>query len=777
MRMQRLSQRIEALLFARRSVVLLLFALASLLFAWQASGLRADASLEKTVPHHHPFVANAQAFENELRPLGNVLRIAVATTAGSIYSPAYVETLKKITDEVFFIPGVDRANMKSLWTPNVLWAEVTEQGFAGGVVMPTGFDGSPAKLDELRLNVLRSGRIGSLVAADGRSSMLLVPLLENDPETGRRLDYGALSQRIETQVRDRFQQGEISVHVTGQAKIIGDLIEGGRDIALFFGITVLLSALLLWGYSRCWRSTLAVIGCCLLAVVWQLGVVRLLGFGLDPYSMLVPFLTFAIGVSHAVQNINTVVSDQAAGLGPLPAARRTFALLFVPGTNALLCDAVGFSTLLVIDIGVIRELAISACVGVAVIVFTKMFLLPVIMSYIRVSPRALKHQRARDAGPHRVAQRLSALVQPRAALAVAALMGLLLAGAWWAKRDLQIGDLDRGAPELRAEARYNRDNAYIAAHYSQSPDVFVVIVRTPPGQCGSYEAGAAIERLTGVLQDTPGVESSHSLFDAVKTYVVGSNAGDLRWHGLSRNRFVNNAAFKTLPTELYSSDCAMLPLSVYLADHKAQTLRDVVQAVEGFAAVHNGPAVEFLLAAGNAGIDAATNDVIERMEPRMMALVYALVALLVWWEFRSWRVTVALMLPLYVTSVLCEAIMAQLGLGVKVATLPVVALGVGIGVDYGIYIWNRMQGFLDEGMAFRRAYFETLKTTGVAVAVTGVTLALGVATWVFSSIKYQADMGLLLVFMFLWNMLGAIFLMPALARLLRQGTGEFRETN
>lgn len=146
--------------------------------------------------------------------------------------------------------------------------------------------------------------------------------------------------------------------------------------------------------------------------------------------------------------------------------------------------------------------------------------------------------------------------------------------------------------------------------------------------------------------------------------------------------------------------------------------------------------------------------------------LYGIVALLVLWEFKSWRVTVALMLPLFITSMLCEAIMARLGVEVKVATLPVVALGVGIGVDYAIYIYNRLEQFLERGLSLRAAYLETLKTTGSAVAVTGVMLALGVMTWTFSAIKFQADMGLLLTFMFLWNMIGAIVMIPALITLL-----------
>jgi len=138
-------------------------------------------------------------------------------------------------------------------------------------------------------------------------------------------------------------------------------------------------------------------------------------------------------------------------------------------------------------------------------------------------------------------------------------------------------------------------------------------------------------------------------------------------------------------------------------------------------------------------------------------------------EFRSLRVTLCLLIPLVITSLLCEAVMTVMGLGVKVATLPVIALGVGIGVDYGIYLYNRLEHELARGLPLRDAYFETMKTTGLAVAFTGITLAAGVLTWIFSEIKFQADMGLLLTFMFLWNMVGAVVLIPALAAVMGIG--------
>jgi predicted RND superfamily exporter protein len=387
------------------------------------------------------------------------------------------------------------------------------------------------------------------------------------------------------------------------------------------------------------------------------------------------------------------------------------------------------------------------------------------MSYVGVSPRGLARQRLRDASPRLLWRGLSKVVRPRAALLCVLVSASLLAGSLYLARHLQIGDLDRGAPEFRASARYNLDNRYLLEHYSTSTDVLVVLLHTPPEQCARFPAADLASLLEQRLRQLPGVTSTDSLYQRMRQGIYARNEANPKWDELSRDRYVMSAARTGVASEFASTDCSTVPISVFLADHKAATLNQVVSSVETFSKQYQLPDHEVLLAGGNAGVEAATNQVIEVANHRMLALVLAIVGLMVWWEFRAWRVTVSLVLPLYLSAILCEALMAQIGMGVKIATLPVIALGVGIGVDYGIYLYSRLHGFLRQGLGLEAAYFETLKSTGTAVAFTGFTLALGVAPWLFSSIKFQADMGLLLTLLFLWNMLGALLLMPALVAL------------
>jgi predicted RND superfamily exporter protein len=757
---------LENRLFRHRPLVLLGFLFASLLLGWQAVQIRPDASFSKMIPSSHAFIANYLRFEEILRPQSNLLRVIVERKEGQVFDPAFLEQLRLVTDALFYVPGVDRGNLKSLWTPNVFWQEVTPQGLRAGKIIPPSYDGSPAAVEQVRQNVARAGVIGSLVANDGRSAVILVPLLENDPQSGQQLDYARLSDNIRDQVRERFDNRDTQIRVVGFAQIIGDLISAAAVILLLFLVTLTLISLLIFAYCRCWRSTLVTILTCLLTVVWQLGLLHLFGFGLDPYSILVPFLIFAIATSHAVQNINLMASEMAKGTPRLEAARKNFSILFIPGSMALIADAIGFATLLIIDIGVIHQLAIAASIGVAVALLTKMFLLPVLMSYVGVSPHGLALQQRRNSSKQSLWRLVSKITRRTPALLTVLLATLTLSAAVYLARDLQIGDLDRGAPEFRPGARYNLDNAYLLDHYSTSTDVFVLLLHTPAEQCSRFAAADFSSLLEQQLSQVPGVTSTDSLYQRMRSGIYARNEANPKWDALSRDKFVMNAARSGVSSEFASSDCSSVPIMVYLADHKAATLTRVVAAVQAFNAQYQLPGHEVLMAGGNAGVEAATNIVIEQANHRMLALVFFIIGLMVWLEFRSLAATFSLMAPLFLSAMLCEALMAQMGMGVKIATLPVIALGVGIGVDYGIYLYSRLQSFLRQGLDFEQAYFETLKSTGTAIAFTGLTLALGVATWVFSSIKFQADMGLLLVLLFLLNMLGALLLLPALASLL-----------
>jgi len=756
----------ERLIFGSRPVILWLFALVTVFLAYQASKLQPDASFLKMVPQSHPFIQTMNAHMKDLRAAGARLTVSVAVRHGDIFNDEYLSTLGQIADEIFYIPGVDKNGLRSLWSPDVRWTMITEEGFEAGSVIPPGYDGSEAQLKQLRTNLLRSDVMGRMVADNFKSTVIEVPIYDVDPTTGEQLNYLEFSRNLEALVREGYESDNIEIHIVGFPKIVGDLLEGIGAIFLFAVVTLLISAILLWIYTRCFRATLAPLACSIIAVIWQLGLLHFAGYGLNAYSILVPFLVLAIGVSHGVQVINAIALHMYEAGNRLLAARLAFRGLYIAGMTALISDGIGFLTLLVIDIGVIKELGIAACLGVASIIVTNLVLLPVFMSYIGISYKGVDHMKIDPERRHRLWSLVSLCATRRVALVSVAISllgyGVGLAGG----QQMKIGDLDAGAPELRPDSRYNLDNAYVTNNYAVSSDILVVMVETPVGGCNRYRNLNLIDRFGWYMENVDGVQSAVSMADVVRLTGRALNEGNPRWQTVSRRQRTLDGALEHVPRALMNLDCSLALVILFLEDHKAETLDRVVDAVRAFEEKYGTDQVKFGLAAGNAGIEAATNQEITVASGQIIILVYTVVGALVFLSFRSLVAVACILIPLGLTSALCQALMAYLGIGVKVATLPVIALGVGVGVDYGIYIYNRLDYYLKRGLPMQEAYYQTLCTTGRAVGFTGIALSVGVITWIISPIKYQADMGILLTFMFLWNMLGALWLLPALAHFL-----------
>ncbi|MCE3249322.1 MAG: transporter, partial [Geminicoccaceae bacterium] len=570
------------------------------------------------------------------------------------------------------------------------------------------------------------------------------------------------AEQLERSVREEFVDDRIDIHIIGFAKAMGDIADGAAGVIAFFGATLLITAIVAYLFLGSIAHTALALVCSLIAVVWSLGILRLTGSGLDPLSILLPFLIFAIGVSHGIQMISAYDAERVLGADRTAAARLAFRSLLVPGGTALVSDLLGFLAIALIEVPIVQELAIAAALGVTALIVTNLLLLPILLSFVGDRPAA-------QGGAHLpwLYRSLSALARPRGAtISVLAALGLL-AVALIEGRDLQIGDLDPGIAELRPDSRYNQDSAYIARHFAIGIDVLQVIVETAPDGCIDHDVMTEIDRFQWHMANLPGVRSTLSLPQLAKTIHAGWNEGSLKWRVLPRNE--SNIAQAIAPIEtssgLLNADCSAMPVLIFTQDHKADTIDRIVDAVESYAAANGLPRLTFRLATGNLAVMAAINDIVEAAQLPILLSIYATILGLCLLTFRSLRAALCIVLPLALVSVLVYGLMAALGIGLRLSTLPVAALAVGIGVDYGIYVYSRLDRFRDQGLELAQAYRETLRVTGKAVLLTGLTLALGVSFWMFSALQFQADMGILLGFAFLANMLGALLLLPALALL------------
>ena len=770
--MERCVQACADRLMQHRRALLALFALITLGLGYSATQVRLDPGFNKQIPVRHEYMLNFLDFSRVFTGANRLLVNVHWKGEGDIYNPEFLQVLQQVTDDVFFISGVSRPSVTSLFTPNVRYIEITEEGYVGDLVVPPQYAGTPEDLQKVRSNAARAGQVGRLLANDQRSALVRADLQDSDPKTGQPVSYVEIAKRLE-EIRAKYNSPTIEINVVGFAKLVGDVVEGLNTVMLFFVMAFLITAGLLWLYSRSLKLTLVALAVALLPVIWLLGLLPLLGLGIDPMSILVPFLIFSIGVSNAVQMTNAWKQDVLAGSDSVSAARAAFCKIFIPGSLALLMNALGFAVIMLIDIPIVHELGVTACIGVMLMIITNKMLLPLIIAHLRLEASARASETAAQAARHPVWWRLSALAEPRPALAVFAVSLLLLGYGVVKARQLEVGDIGAGAPELRADSRYNQDNQAIIGSYSIGLDVLAVFLQTQglDEACLNPVVMRAVESFDFQMRNVAGVQSVQSVAGMGKEMIAGNNEGNPRWSaipGSSRGLQQGSMAYSA-DSGLVTDGCKRMQILVFLNDHEGATVFHAVNEAKRIIAGIHAPGVEFKLAGGNIGVMAASNEAVKRAEVVMLAALFCSVALFCLLTFRSIRAVLCILVPLGIVAILCNALMAMLGIGLKVATLPVMALGVGVGVDYGIYLYERIEHEMADGQNLRNAFYRAMCQRGTAAVFTALTMSIGVGTWAFAPLKFQADMGILLAFMFLVNVFGAIFLLPALAAWFNQG--------
>ena len=836
-KMDRIVEGFSNILIARRHLLAAMFAVITVFFGWSATHVKLDPGFLKLIPIKHPYMQTMMEYIKNFSGANTLLVNLRWKGEGDIYNAEFLPALQKVNDDVFFIPGVDRTQVNSIFSPSTYYIEITEYGFDGKPVVPSRFSGQPDELDQVRKNVQRSGQIGLLVANDLTAALIRANLQEVDTGDPAKAEVffrqvmtklGDIRGRIESpnkyvyklkadqppfKAGDAVAEGfvdygwqlrlqtfyallpeggdpvavsgsdvtvevtanpdynaKIEVNIIGFAQLLSDVIQGLIGVFAFFALAFVITLLLLYFYTRSLRITVVALIVALLPVLWLVGTLPLIGFGIDPMSILVPFLIFSIGVSHAVQMTNAWRQEVVAGASNVEASRLAFRKLFIPGAIALLTNALGFAVIMVIDIPIVHELGITACLGVLLMIATNKMILPILLTHITLEESSRKHSLKPDSPAMSAMWRgIARFAEPKHALiAFAVCLGLLVVSAV-ESRKLVIGDSGTGVPELHEDARYNYDTRTIAGSYNIGVDVITVIAEAKEFEgdsCLHYEVVNLLDRLEIFTRGVDGVQSVVGVGSIGKLIIAAFNEGNPRFRALPRTQAGLSTGSRAFNPDLgFNTDgCRAIQTIIFMKNHDGTTIAHAVEELKRFIAENPVPGVTLRLATGNVGVMAATNEAVSAAEITMLLAIFGALIILCLLTFRSVTAVICIIVPLTLVSIFCNALMAMLGIGLKVATLPVIALGVGVGVDYGIYLFERIQHEMEDrpGMSFRDAFYEAMRQRGTAAIFTAATMAIGVGTWTLSALKFQADMGLLLSFMFLVNMLGAICLLPAL---------------
>jgi uncharacterized protein len=754
-------KKLAATIFRFRLHVLIFLALVTLFLGYHASKLKVATNFSKMVPQGHEYMQNNRPFR-QLFGGGNQIRVSVCRSQETILHPDFLKKFRQIHDDVFFVKGVDRRTVRSMVSPETLVVIINEEGFNVGRVVPEVIPETEEGMAKIEKNINVGGLKGRLVGMDMKSALITGEVYE----TG--VDYLSVYRQL-NEIRDKYSNDDISICINGFAMVAGFVNDALPKIVLLFGVSILITLVVLYRCFRYLRLAVLPLLSGSLAVLYSLGTTHLLGLSLDPMTSIVPFLVLAIGASHGIQMVKRYLEECVVHAEGYDAALHALAGLLAPGSVALATDVIGFLTIFFVPIGMIRELALTASLGVGCVVITNILILTLVLSFFpNLAPAEAEEAETRGiAYVRRVLDAVSRMTHGRRAYWVVGVSAVLVLIGVFSTLTMTVGDVNPGEPLLWEDSVYNRDAAEMMKDYMLGIDLLsVVAAGDEVGVCKRYDVLRTLEDYEWEIGQVPGVTVVISGMLLAKMINETVHEGDMRWRALPKTSedlaWVMASAGSTDDNAFMNMGCQYMNIMVFLSDHKGDTIRRVIKKSKEFIAAHPMSGARLVLAGGNAGVMASTNEVVGKAQLPMMGLIFSSVFALVFLEFRNLRSTFFIVVPLFAVSVISTSFMKFMGLGLNVNTLPVSSLGVGVGVDYGVYFYARLHEERKKHASFADAVAVTFQTTGMAVVFTALTLSAGVLTWLLSLLKFQADMGLLLGFLFLANMVGAIILLPAL---------------
>jgi len=754
--------RAATLIFRLRIQLLIVLFLVSVFLGYQALQLEVAADFSRMVPQNHAYIQDYLPYK-KLFGGGNHIKMEVSLKEGTIANAEFLALVRQINEDVMFIKGVDRLKVRSLISPETKFVLITEDGFDMGPIVPYKIPETKAGLDKIENNITVAQLKGRMVSMDMKSVLISAEIYE----TG--VDYLSVYHQL-NDIRKKYSSDNISIHINGFAMVTGFVNDALPKILGLFALSAVIIVLILWWCFR--RVSLAVLPLISagLAVLWSLGISSLIGMKLDPMTTMAPFLVFAIGVSHGTQMVKRYAEECNIHAQGYNAALWSLSGLMVPGFVALTTDVVGFLTILFVPILVIQDLAITASIGIACIIVANIIVLTLMLSFLSDPVVCEDPDLVPETGDfsHRLLRWAATLTHGKNAYRVVGMCLVLLLIGLAAGRTMKVGDVNPGEPLLWEDSTYNQDAAKIMKDFMLGVDsLSVVVAGEEEGTCKNYDTIDIMDDYEWEIGHTPGVTFVISPLMLGKALNEVLHEGNLRWRAFPKESLELGQVFATAgstdDSELMSMGCQFMNVQIFLSDHKGDTIRRVIEKTKEFIAAHSLPEkTKMVLAGGNVGVMAATNEEVGDAQIPMLLLIYLSIFVLCTLIFRNLKAPCFIVAPLFLVSVLATAFMKMFGLGLNVNTLPMASLGVGIGVDYGIYIYSRLKSELESQVDFAEAVVRTLTSTGVAVFYAALTLSAGVFTWLLSDLKFQADMGLLLGFLFLSNMIGALVLLPAL---------------
>jgi len=717
----------------------------------------------------HPFIAVHNRYHRNFSE-ADTLTVMVEAREGTIFTVPILTTIYRITEAVDGLPGVNHDQVTSMAHRSTRWARVRAGGLIESDPIMLGLPHSEADANEIRHQVIQSYAYGSMVSLDQHAAVIRAGFDE------RRLDYRRLFDAVNSRILP-FADAHAAIYVSGQPRLNGWILHLQGQVLIAFVAAIVLTWLSLYAYFRDWRGALRPTISGGLAALWGFGLMWLTGFALNPLTLVIPFLITARAVSHSAQMHDRYYEELAAGAAKTGAIGSAFVGLFAPTLAGILTDALGVLAIAIVGIPALRQLAVTATLWLLSLIVTELLLNPIVYTHLRAPELAKIRAREHGAFARGLARLADAVLGPRGRWITlaggAGVLAVSIALLPW----IRIGDPASASRILAADAEYNRSHHAVQETFGGS-EPFMVVVEGDRRDA-LQEAGVlrTVEEFQRYLERTPVVGASFSLVDLLKSMGQLFHELEPKWGVIPtserdiRTMFFTywGSVFPSTSAQYFTADFSTAHITFFCRDHTLEHVRGLVAAARAFIAAHPLEHVQFRLAGGFIGIMAAVYDEILRSQALMTTASFLVIFVVVAVTYRSLVAAVLLILPLALANALVNAYMAARGIGLDLNTLPVIAVGVGFGIDYGIYILSRVQEATAAGASLADAVREGLVRAGRPVAFTALTMTAGMLCFTLTALRFVGEMAALLALWMATSAATALVLLPALLVLIRPG--------
>ncbi len=721
------------------------------LFSFKIKNLKVETNIGEFIPQNHPFIEVEKKLEKIFGGL-NQINIVIKVKKGDIFNR---DTLKKIydfTEELYFTDGVNISRVNGIAARKMRNVKIIEGGFSVKRLMPD-VPQTKEEIKQLKQVILRNPMIyGVYVSKDLKSTLIQADFFSGIPAR-------KILEEIK-EMTDKIKGDNIEVYFSGRPILEGYIDFYISKLWYLFIFTFLILGFLLHSSFHSKRGVILPLLSSSISTYLGLSSLTFFNFNITPSTILVPFLIFSLCVSHSVQFIERYYEEIENSKDRKQISKNILNHLIGPASISIITDGIGFLSLIILPLKLIKSMAISASIGVFSIFFTSILFIPSVLSFLKIPERKYE-----EVGYiKKFLDKISNIVVMKRKVAFTVFSIVILSGIWGITK-IEIGDNQPGSPVLYSFSHYNRSETVINKEFSGTDPYYILVEGKLPESILSSEVMKEMDSLQKyILKNSDRVGRAISVVDYIKGFNMIFNDGKREFYRVPDNdgtigEYIFLYSMSGYPGDfdpIVSPDFKDANIKFDVKDHKNSTIKHLLDLTKRWIKEnHKTKKVDFLFPGGIIGTVAAVNDIIKKNLPANFLLVSSLIFILSSILLRSLLQGTLLLIPLFFSILTTFGIMGFLKVPITIMSLPIVSLGIGLGVDYGIYIMTRLK---ETGEEIEKTIF----TTGKAVFITAFSVSLGLIVLVLSPLKMAAKLGISLSVLLLLNMVSSLILLPSL---------------